>query len=288
MTARAHGCFARWVIPGVVVALCLLMAPRSEARRVAETERTLIYWIESELQRYYDEFGTYPISDERRTWWTELTHDVPLNSARGSAVWRMVDGELLYGRGIAFRYTPPSDPTVRVDPQVHPLLWWTGANGVFDGGTLDDFSPHRPAQIGYYWKRSWRSAFAWTILLGLCLPLAGWGAWVLGRRRWWVVWMVLVGYLIAAVFVLIPMYYKESSLFPAAWYARRRLLNLTGVVGSAYVIAVILTVIVRQGQRARLGAEGRCARCGYDLHGLEGERCPECGKEKALSTSNRQ
>lgn len=62
-------------------------------------------------------------------------------------------------------------------------------------------------------------------------------------------------------------------------HVSRRLLWL-GVVGDLSVLAafaVVLFSLVRLSREFARRVPGQCVNCGYDLRGLRGEQCPECG-----------
>lgn len=53
------------------------------------------------------------------------------------------------------------------------------------------------------------------------------------------------------------------------------------LVGVASVVEIVVRgrlAVVRQQRARRWAAQGRCSNCGYLLHGLASERCPECGE----------
>lgn len=69
------------------------------------------------------------------------------------------------------------------------------------------------------------------------------------------------------------------------WYIRDEMLALLASVAGgalvwhAAVLALLGAWARRGGRRSRRIETGRCVRCGYDLSGVRGGRCPECAAE---------
>ena len=55
------------------------------------------------------------------------------------------------------------------------------------------------------------------------------------------------------------------------------LINWIFCLGATKLIVLSCSFVVRQINRRRRSCRGCCAKCGYLLEGLIGERCPECG-----------
>jgi hypothetical protein len=95
---------------------------------------------------------------------------------------------------------------------------------------------------------------------------------VLTIRRWWQV------SILAAMGCMIVLILNITAAILAIGFAFR------GNVGAMLALAPLLSVIVAfltPSPEAQL-PEDACASCGYDLTGLAGRRCPECGEEHRM------
>lgn len=100
------------------------------------------------------------------------------------------------------------------------------------------------------------------------LPLAA--KWV---RPVWLEMIAVGGAVVFGVTVLLDCVGRNRGLSGQQWFS---LIVMTCVGGAA---AQRLYLRYRQNYRFALSHAGRCPICGYDLRGVQADKCPECGSE---------
>jgi len=115
---------------------------------------------------------------------------------------------------------------------------------------------------------------AWTFWL-LIFALVGSGQWT-KRFRW--MYRVLIGGTLIELLITIPIdaqVRRRTNCYCGEGTFLSLVIGLTAIVWTFGPGVVILFVIRRNQLLAR---NGHCLQCGYDLHGLDSARCPECGE----------
>lgn len=261
----------------LLVILALILAPISNAP--ACRPRGILPWhegswllrsVSDEIADYERKFGPLPVVDaEGRTW-------IQLLKLHDHWWWETDDNGAL-----------PSNLTRRIVYDPTGAVRFVGPNGVDDGGAGDDWEVRRSRTNGALVEREpdWR---VWhpteyaamereALARGMVVVAAGVITAVF-RGRCWLILIVTTSFYGALFFDLRSAPGVLVYRWPSWVYFAEGFSGLSLLVAVATTLSAVIIGAMREAKRLSRAAKGGfCSACDYDLSGLQGDRCPECG-----------
>lgn len=231
-------------------------------------------------ERYYDDKGEYPRTDESGTWYEKLVQGEYLPE-REPRFGLSPNGSLpldLYGFPVI--YEPPVNSKSDI-----VILRSVGKNGVDDKGALDDWDIRYGPNFGYWYKTRWPAMYRRAALCGMIALFGSIIALLMVKSRHWA--LILCLFIIGLCGSVVMRYGFGGGLYPTSirnapgWFV-----GVSQITACMVIVALLMSlepcVVLIRKRLSRV--QFVCKSCGYDLNGLPTTICPECGTDQKTNT----